>query len=384
MLSPWIGLGLLWHLLGVCATPGWQHAASHYHWSVALLLFVPALIVAVGERRWWWRTWLRTPELRWTALLLVWVCVTLAWASGTHLAERAKAPLFAMLFITGWIWWFRGGNWRSERLLFHAALGLAACALVAMIAFPWRDIVWTHRMVGFAMLDGPNLSAYAMSAAGLWLLPLAPRDRLERILKWLALSILAIFVFRTGSRGAWLALLGVALAAPAWYRTRLSPWLAAGAIAAALLFFALDTAQVLQRGLSYRPQILREALHMMEQHPWTGIGMGTRYTITVGSQSWTHSHNLFTNLAIETGLPGLVLWLGAWLSVLRSAWLKRTTPLGRAVLMLWLFASIALQVDGPSLLHSPRAEWLLTWLPLALAAGLAHRAPRLRSQAHDA
>ena len=43
---------------------------------------------------------------------------------------------------------------------------------------------------------------------------------------------------------------------------------------------------------------------------------------------------------------------------------------GALVLVTWIFASVALQVDGPSFLQSPRAEWLVTWLPLAIALQL--------------
>ena len=50
-----------------------------------------------------------------------------------------------------------------------------------------------------------------------------------------------------------------------------------------------------------------------------------------------------------------------------------TDRLGRVVLGLWVYASVALQFDMPQLLDSPRPGWLLIWLPFALALGLEAR-----------
>jgi O-antigen ligase len=372
-----IGAGLVWLFVGVAAMPG-DHSSSYYHWLVTVLLLLPAIWVVATQWRWLGRQWLAVPELRFSALLLLWAVVTLFWAQGPHPLERIKIPLQISLFLCAWLFWVNArGEKATATLLFWSGLGLAICALAAMALFHSRDIFWTqvNRMVGFNMLDGPNLSGYVMGAAAVWLYQLIPETSRGRLLWAAALAILLGFVAWTFSRGAWLALFACMLLMPVWDRSRKGWASAAVAVVGAVAVSERASSFVDARGASFRPEIFHQALQRIVDHPLRGLGMDTPYTITVGDQSWTHSHNLFTNLAIELGLPGLALWLVAWVFVAIHGFKHRHSPLGRIVIGLWVFATIALQLDGPSLVLSPRPEWLLTWLPLAIAAGLSIRRP---------
>jgi O-antigen ligase len=370
-----LGIGFFWLFVGVAATPG-DHSSSYYHWLVTVLLLVPAVWVVVRERRWLARQWLAVPELRFSALLLLWAIVSLFWAQGTHPVERIKIPLQISLFLCAWLFWVNArGEKATVALLFCSGLGLALSALVAMTMFHWRDMYWVevNRMVGFNMLDGPNLSGYVMGAAAVWMFQLVPETVRGRVLWAAAIAILLVFVAWTFSRGAWLALFACMLLMPVWDRSRKGWASAAVAVVGAAVVAERASSFVDARGASYRPEIFHQSLQRIVDHPLRGLGMDTPYTITVVDQSWTHSHNLFTNLAIELGLPGLVFWLVAWVCVLIHGWKHRHRALGRIVIGIWVFATVALQLDGPSLVLSPRPEWLLTWLPLAIAAGLSIR-----------
>ena len=65
---------------------------------------------------------------------------------------------------------------------------------------------------------------------------------------------------------------------------------------------------------------------------------------------------MFSQIAIELGLVGFVLWLAIWL-----------------VLGLWVFGSVLVQFDLPHLVDSPRPGWLMTWIPLAIGMALTRR-----------
>jgi hypothetical protein len=118
---------------------------------------------------------------------------------------------------------------------------------------------------------------------------------------------------------------------------------------------------------------------MIALHPWLGLGQGAGFVIEVGGQHLTHSHNVLTQAAIELGVPGMLVMALMWGLVALSGWRHRDAPLGRVVLGLWVYASVALQFDMPQLLDSPRPGWLLIWLPFALALGLEARARTSRA-----
>jgi O-antigen ligase len=371
-----IGLGIFWLIVGVALTPSPTNASSWYHNVVTVLLFLPALWMAARHRAWVGRRVRDTPELILVVALLAWSCISLTWAGGTHVVERVKIPLQVAAFLIGWLFWVaaRGAD-GARTLLRLAGYAMAAGALAAILAFPYRHNDFPDRITGFAMLDGPNLSGYVMGAVAVWLFQLPPARRWEQCL-WLAsLCCLLAFAALTLSRGTWLAIFVVMLVLPLFDRSA-KGWvssvlaLAAGAVAMVVGRRLLEA-----RGVSYRPQIWEQAQALIRERPFRGLGLDTPYTITVGTQSWTHSHNLFTNLAIELGVPALLCWLGAWLLLLRRGWTFRHDPLGRIVLGLWVFSTVALQLDGPALLMSPRPEWLLTWLPLAIGAALVLPSP---------
>lgn len=370
LLSRWLMLGLFWLPVGMAITPGSQ-PRSLYHWTLALTLFLPGLRALGRHHGQLARRWVTRMPLQLCLLLLVWSSITLCWATGPQVVERLKAPIFVVLYLSAWLAWSSGRS-RSQvqSLLFWIGIALSVAALVAMIAFPWRHIVWHHRMIGLALLDGPNLSAYVMACAFLWLSQLVPASGPQRYLCWVAMFILLVFVAWTGSRGSWAALVACLVGMMLWRRDRLSRGLAVGAIATVLVVLAVMPTELMHRGLSYRPQIFRQALSFIEARPWTGLGLGSDYRVTAGRQVLTHSHNLFTNVAIEVGLPGLLLWLLLWGWMGWQGWRHREQSLGGIVLATWIFASVALQVDGPSFLQSPRPEWLATWVPMAFALQL--------------
>jgi putative inorganic carbon (HCO3(-)) transporter len=77
-----------------------------------------------------------------------------------------------------------------------------------------------------------------------------------------------------------------------------------------------------------RVEIWSRALEMVADFPLTGVGMGaftpvadTLYPFTsYSSGTITHAHNLFLQISLDLGLPGLVAWLAVLWGVLWRAW----------------------------------------------------------------
>jgi hypothetical protein len=76
---------------------------------------------------------------------------------------------------------------------------------------------------------------------------------------------------------------------------------------------------------------------------------------------------MFTHVAVEMGLPGMLLWVMVWLFTLGEIIRARGTLFGKVLLGFWVYSTLAMQFDAASLTGTPRAEWFISWLPVGLA-----------------
>ena len=97
---------------------------------------------------------------------------------------------------------------------------------------------------------------------------------------------------------------------------------------AARLLDLLATLQTLG-GLEQRIEVWSRALYMIQDFPFTGVGMGTfqqvanllyPFFLAGPDAQIPHAHNLFLQVAVDLGLPGLIAWLALFLLVCWSAW----------------------------------------------------------------
>lgn len=355
--------GVLWFMVAIAFAP----TNKMYQQGLVLFIWVPTLIVAWSARPILSQLWHAQRGLCLGLLgLAAWAVLSLSW-SGKPLSE-AKELAYITLFVLAFPMLANGRPEHIVRLMQWGGLGLALSALVAMVRFYFvQHHGWTARLDGLGELSHPILGAYVIGIAAIWMLHWAPKARGMQVLWLLALGLLGVFVVMTQSRGAGLALLLTILAMPIWRRDRLTVSIAVTALVGAGVVFWLMMPLLLSRGSSYRPEIFMSSLQMIAQHPWAGLGLGTKYGVTAVAITFDHSHNLFTSVAISLGLPGLFFWCLAWFSVLVYGWRARTTLLGQGVLGMWVFSTLAMQFDAASLLGTPRAEWFITWLPIAVA-----------------
>ena len=253
-------------------------------------------------------------------------------------------------------------------LLRYVGCGMAVCALYFSVPFllHYQD---GDRIVGDGVVANANYAAAAMGVACVWMVHLTPPTRGWNVARWLAVACLLGFVALSDTRSVWLGLAACVVLSPLW-RRRWANQLASLLTLAGVLTLLLSSDPLGVRGMSLRPQIFEHAIGMIRAHPWLGLGQGAPFRFVVAGEQVTHSHNLFTQAAIELGLPGLLLVLVLWLLIGWQGWRRRADPQGRLLLAMWLFASVVLQFDMPQLLDSPRPGWLLIWLPFALALGL--------------
>jgi len=378
---------------------------------VSARLFPVALVLAA---LFWGVRWLAYGRLTvaapgaWPAGLLALLVPVTLWA--TALPELTRPAVYQLL--AGIALYFAIVNWtvspsRLRWLSLAVVTGglLLAFSAVAMVTWPAgtkllfipadlykrlpapvSDPVQPNIMAGALVLLLPiALARLAFPAPGL--------PRYERLVAGLAaLSMTAVLVL-TKSRGGLVAFAAAlaALCVLRWRRGWLAiaiAALAAGAgawrIGLPRLVEALSATQTLG-GLDGRLEVWSRAIYMLQDFPFTGIGMGTfkqvanamyPFFLAGPNADVPHAHNLFLQVGVDLGLPGLVAYLAL---LLVTAW-SLIMVLRRPASFRWLAAGllcslVALCVHG--LLDA--ATWgtrpaILSWAIFGLAAAMANAA----------
>lgn len=251
----------------------------------------------------------------------------------------------------------RGVARRAQRVvdvLIALALALAALApfVVDWSAGPMASFNAVLRGAGTPGVLSDSVNANVLAGALVILLPLplarllfAPRASMPiaSVLAAAAAATSASMLVLTQSRGAYLAA-AAAVVALVVLRWRAALWLVAAACVAALAALALApggvagvaeaiTGGTAVGGLSNRLEIWSRAAYLVRDFSFTGIGMGAftpvterLYPLIVTKEVIPHAHNLFLQVGVDLGVPGLLAWLGLLGCVLLASWRAVRSP----------------------------------------------------------
>jgi O-antigen ligase len=362
LLAAWLALGLAWLLLGMLLLP----SSKLYHQGLILFLWLPGLasfLPGIRARLFWDR------QLLAAALgCAAWAMLSVLWGGDAgHIKEMLYVGLAMQAFV------LLGGLYRERlwsllaciALLGSLALGWFIFSFYALQARPLQA-----RLIGAGLLDHPILAAHVAGALGI-LLCLLRRSLPRRLQGWvwlLGCLLCLAFVVLSRSKGPMLAVLAALVFTGFLASSLRGLCLSALVVAAAVLAVWAFPAFLLRGGLSYRPDLLRDAWDLFQLHPWLGLGLGADYQLTVEQTGrvYEHAHNLFVHILLQLGVPGLLLWLLMPLLVFRGAWRQRGTQHGRALCGLLCFSVVALLTDGVGPWVKPREEWFTVWLPILL------------------
>jgi O-antigen ligase len=214
-------------------------------------------------------------------------------------------------------------------------------------------------------MDNPNPAGYTIAFLVVLSCTWWPQRNGARVV-WALLQACSIaFVVMTGSRGSLLSLMAVAGFVILMGGGRLYRVLALIMMVAAALLMVFEPS-LLERGDSERLTLIRGALVIVQQHPWLGIGLDSSYAINAGGVVFDHCHNFILDTAVQYGVIFTALWLVVWGWVGVRAWRYRSQALGMAILMAWVFATVAQQFDVFTLFGRARAMWMVVWMPFVL------------------
>jgi len=322
-LKAWVALGMVWLILGMAVLPaGVSYSPGKlFQHGLALTLFLPALILLLARPSRCLDFW-RQPLVPWVLLLMVWGCLTLAWGQAIRPLDEVGHNVSILMFLFAWQQCLARDPQRLKHVLVGCGVAMAAVAVSAMIADPPSPEL-DGRLVGFGALSNANLAAGGMGAALMWLWPWRFERLVWRVLKWVAIVTLGLFILLTLTRSA-LGALFMALVAVVLCQGGRRAWqYSALLVALGLACAGIGAHFLMARGWSLRPEIFEVSMQLFLQHPLRGIGEGTPFQLKAGGLVFTHAHNMFSQLAIELGLPGLLLWTGIWLALGWRAWRHR-------------------------------------------------------------
>ncbi|MDO9616638.1 MAG: O-antigen ligase family protein [Pseudomonas sp.] len=365
-----ITFGYLWFLLGIA----WAPSNKVYQQALVVLLWLPGLLSMVVFHQRLLELWRKSQVFCSLLLLfLAWAALSTLWTGADEPPRELKRVLYIGIFLVSLALLSSQYPERVWQGLAVAFVGLALSCCVSIYLFYIRDMQpLSARLEGIGQVGHPILGAYVMALVVIWGARFKPSGVSQGFL-WGVLMLFALaFVLLGQSRGAMLALIA-GISALLLLRGGRFVWMG-GIVLMVVCWvgYELFAPFILARGLSYRPEIFQASLDMVMQNPFLGLGIGTDYRVVTSNypEGFDHTHNGFTHVAVELGVPGVILWIGLWLSAFHIAWQHRFSAGGRLVFGTLVVSLAALQFDAASLWGTPRAEWFVVWLPLALTLAL--------------
>lgn len=362
--------GYLWFLMGIA----WASSNKIYQQALVVLLWLPGLLAMMLFHKHLLEVWRRNRVFcSFLLLFLTWAALSTLWTGAEEPVRELKRVFYVGVFLASLALLSSQHPERIWQGLAVACAGLALACAASIYLFYIRDAQpLSARLEGIGQVGHPILGAYVMTLVVIWGARFKPSGVWQSFL-WGVLMLFALaFVLLGQSRGAMVALIA-GISALLLLRGGRVVWVGGAVVVLACwVGYELFAPFILARGLSYRPEIFQASLDMAMQNPFLGLGVGTDYRVVTFNypEGFDHTHNGFTHVAVELGLPGVLLWIGLWLSAFHIAWQNRFSAEGRLVFGTLVVSLAALQFDAASLWGTPRAEWFVIWLPLALTLAL--------------
>ncbi|MBA7583570.1 hypothetical protein ES708_25516 [subsurface metagenome] len=360
---------------------------------LGIFVFVVMLVHVVGRGR----VEVKVPGL-WLALgFAAWSLLSII---GAQYPEASLGPLGTRFLSVGLLFLVINACLTEEqaRTLFWVVfVSTIAAVFVPLVQPQVATQVRIYRETIGAM--GENERAKILMG-GLFLAPFLVRGRGRWM--WLVvivgMLILLAGIIRTGSRSVYVAaLVGLMAAILTWRGMHLGRriLLASAAVAALVLFIFVGTGlglweaalygrieQVREIGLAAGDRLLKMKIAWEAglRHPIRGVGIGNYVVESLKHGTAVRAvHNDFVHHLVETGFPGLFLYVAFLLEVFRQAW-RVVHPRLRACLIGLFTSAIVASLANPS--FSVKSFWL--YLGLCILGGMVFGRERLAASAEPA
>lgn len=363
----WLVLGYLILLTGLFWVANGSLFTKLYYGLVATPALL-ALIVAPRNLR----PILQEPIVLAFLAFSAWLLLSLIWTQADDgLGGLAKRPLYVFMMFAACALI----ACKDEQLLLKTLrIGALLAVLGALINlyFYFTTASAGARLIGTGALRNPLLTSHVLGFfCTYWIAAWLTRSERHDWLPILLALPLLVALLATGSRTPLLALTLVSLWMLLITGCR-ALYLVAALMLAAAISMVFMPELLLQRGLSFRPQLWNEAIRQASEHLWIGHGYDSQFAFNIKGLGWTLSdpHNVELGVLLELGLAGLSLWLLMYgLTLLRCLQQRHAGnfQLASALVVYGLSAGLS---EGSNFLSRPNENWFLIWIPLSLVAAL--------------
>ncbi len=256
------------------------------------------------------------------------------------------------------------------------AVGSAA-ALYGIAQFNFLDFDSLDNRVAGSLSSWMTFSGVLMLAAGAALARLLYAGR-DWVWPAIAVPALVVALFYTQTRNAMVGLVaavGVLMAERNWRLLLILPVLG-------VVFFAIAPSAIISRVQSIgdlndpasrdRVAMLRSGVHIVQDHPITGVGPNMIPVVYAQYRDATyavnevnpHLHNVPMQIAAERGLPALAIWLWFVFVASRDLWRQLRRGEATAVAGAGVAAMVAMLVAGLFEYNFGDSEFLMLFLGL--------------------
>lgn len=325
--------GLLWTLTALAFALPLSIAVSNILWGLALVCYLGLLGTDPSARK-VRATGLEIPIFLF--LLIEAVTAALSDRPGHSLGKMKSEMLWVLFFL------FAQTESRPRRYLGAFVSGAAVAAGWGLLQvglnvfFPDMDFGWKKLMLHNGRAKGfyenPITFAEVLLPAIAVLMGALRRESFTRTWKSGGLLVLLLLgVWTSGTRSVWLAL---PLTVGLWALVRRDKWMVAVLVlllAGGGVFVALSPAyraravsvvgagpdMGAQRSNNIRRGMWVRCVEKVRQHPWKGVGVGNLNVLGRDlpwggaplASRWTEAHNIYLQMAVERGVPGLLIFI---------------------------------------------------------------------------
>ncbi len=382
-------LGLIIQLTGVIwigRGAGW--IAQTYTW-----LMLPAFVSLLLNLR-YIKSFRPCSGLVFILVFLLWATITKVW-SDTPLSYLAVTK--NLLYICLYLYALVRLSERPEKLIriivFCCIIGIFA-ALVSLVyqygvlGHPtgYRQYRISSFVPGsFADLGYPIMAGlyYGIFFSGL-LSSLYFKDRLSIqyvLLIWAGLLVMGLYVFMTGSRGPWVALvcstIFTFIVTPNKRSLIISAVMVIICATFIYVYFHVFKNQVLDDTYSGRTEIWKTALHKIANRPWLGYGIDSDFTAYNDFGVIVHHpHSYYLQVLRSYGIVGGVLFLLTLIWMGLFIFKQRRVKLVKLAGAILVFSCVGMLTDVRALITRPSIAWFYIWLPLGILIGCYYQLKR--------